>query len=180
LKPESPVLDSDLTDIIIESESESSRIPADERLRRCHDAALRLLGYRPRSRAEMASRLAGRFADEVIAATLADFTSRGLLDDDEFARYWTGNRNDFRPRSRTLIAVELRRKGVSDDIISAALDDVDDEENAYRAVGEHARRSTYKDDDEFRRRLTGYLRRRGFNYEVISRALERVWQEKNI
>jgi regulatory protein len=180
LKPELPVSDGDLTDIIIEPEPESSRPPADETRRLCRDAALRLLDYRPRSRAEVADRLAGRFADEVIAATLAGLTSQGLLDDGEFARYWKGNRNDFRPRSRALIAVELRRKGVGADIISGALDDVDDGENAYRAAGEKARRSTYKDYNEFRRRLTGYLRRRGFNYEVISRTLERVWQEKNI
>jgi SOS response regulatory protein OraA/RecX len=33
------------------------------------------------------------------------------------------------------------------------------------------------DYQSFRRRLGEYLRRRGFNYEVINHTVERVWQE---
>jgi SOS response regulatory protein OraA/RecX len=31
----------------------------------------------------------------------------------------------------------------------------------------------------FRRRLGEYLRRRGFDYEVINRTVEKMWQERD-
>ncbi len=146
-------------------------------VRRCVDSALRLLDYRPRSEFELETRLKRRFDDEVVRAALKRLKERSLVDDAEFARFWKDNRESFSPRSRRLVGLELRRKGVDGGTIDGVLRDMDDEENAYRAAMAKGRNLSRDDYGEFRRKLAGYLARRGFGYGVITRVVERVWGE---
>jgi len=145
---------------------------------RCREAALRYLSRRPRSQAELKERLARRgFSDEDISRVLQDLSERGLIGDAEFARFWQENRAAFSPRSRFLTGLELRRKGVASEVIRAALEGTSDEESAYQAALARARRLADSSYEDFRRRLGDYLRRRGFNYEVISKTVLRLWRE---
>ena len=67
--------------------------------------------------------------------------------------------------------------GVSREVVEEALDGLDEEENAYRASCGLLRRLSGTDYDTFRRTLVAYLRRRGFGYEVVRSAVQRLWQE---
>jgi regulatory protein len=145
---------------------------------RCLDAALGYLGYRPRSEAELRERLQKRGFDEGnVAATIAKLKEQGLVDDLAFTQFWKDNRQSFSPRSQWLTRAELRQKGVASDIIDQVVAQVSDEESAYRAALSKARRLPRSDYQRFRRRLSEYLKRRGFGYGVISHTVERVWQE---
>jgi regulatory protein len=144
----------------------------------CLEAATRLLGYRPRSEAEIRQRLQRRgFDSGGIERTIAHLKEKGLVDDTAFARFWTENRELFRPRSQRLTRLELQRKGLPGEIIEQAVSEVSDSDSAYRAALSQARRLSGADDQGFRRRLGEYLRRRGFGYEVINHTVERIWQE---
>jgi regulatory protein len=144
---------------------------------RCLNAALRYLGYRPRSEAELKERLQKRGFDEAsVEAVVAKLKEQGLVDDLAFAQFWQDNRQSFSPRSQRLTRSELRQKGVASDIIDQVLAEVSDEESAYRAAQAKARRLPRSDYQSFRRRLGGYLKRRGFGYGVITHTVERVWQ----
>ena len=146
---------------------------------RCLAAALRLLQYRPRSRTELGSRLARRgFKAAAVERAAARLTELGLLDDAEFAQYWQENRGSFSPRSRAMVRRELRAKGVAAELIDEAVAQVDDTAAAYRAVASRAARLKTDDYFEFKNRLGGYLRRRGFDYAVIKETLERLWRER--
>lgn len=149
-----------------------------EGFRRCHEAALLYLSYRPRSESEVKVRLQRRgFGGEHVEAVIARLKERGLVDDEAFARFWTDNRASFNPRSRRLTRWELRRKGVAGEVIDRVVDDLDDAESAYRSALSKARQWPRSDHDLFRRRLGEYLRRRGFGYEVIKSTVARLWQE---
>ncbi len=155
-----------------------SGLLAAEDFRRCREAALRYLAYRPRSESEVRDRLQRRgFADEHVSAVIDRLKEQGLVDDEAFARFWVENRESFSPRSRRLTGQELRRKGVAGEVIDRMVDDRDDAESAYRAAVGRARRWPRTDYESFRRRMAGYLRRRGFGYEVIKSTVERIWQE---
>jgi len=144
----------------------------------CLDAALRFLDYRPRSESELRRRLDQRgFDGSNVEAVINRLKEQNLLDDVAFARFWTENRDSFRPRSRRLTKLELRQKGIADDIINQVVDTVDDEDNAYRAALVKARNISTADYQGFNRRLGDYLKRRGFNYEVIKNTVQRLWQE---
>ena len=95
-----------------------------------------------------------------------------------FAQFWKDNRESFSPRSQWLTRLELRRKGIADDIIDEVIDNIDDDTSAYRAALSKARSLPPSDYQSFRRRLGGYLKRRGFSYEVINHTVERLWGDQ--
>ncbi len=145
---------------------------------RCLDAALRYLSYRPRSEQEVRQRLKRRsFEDEIIETVVAKLKKQRLIDDTAFAQFWKDSRETFSPRSQWLTRSELRRKGVNSEIINQVIDSVDNNNSAYRAALNKARRLPLSDYQEFRHRLVGFLRRRGFSYDVIEHAVAQIWQE---
>jgi regulatory protein len=145
---------------------------------RCLNAATRYLSYRPRSEFELRERLRQRgFESDNIDAVIARLKEQGFVDDVAFAQFWKENRDTFSPRSQWLTGLELRRHGVAADIINTAVDDIDDNDSAYRAAASRARRLPLSDYEAFRRRLGDYLKRRGFSYGVIADTVRRLWQE---
>lgn len=143
-----------------------------------YEKALGFLGYRPRSRAELEAYLARRKASpEVTQAVLARLAAVGLVDDDAFARYWVDNRESFRPRGRRSLRFELRRKGVPEAAVESAMQEIDETESAYRAAQDRAQRLSSLDYAVFRRRLGGFLQRRGFDYEIVKETVDRLWRE---
>lgn len=145
----------------------------------CFDAALHYLSYRPRSETEVRQRLRRRgFDNKVVDEVIFRLKERRLIDDVAFSEYWRNNRLSFSPRSGRLIKLELRQKGVAAETANEVVKDLDDENYVYEAGLRKARRLSSSDYDDFRRRLYGYLRRRGFNYETVKFAVARLWQER--
>ena len=147
-------------------------------LYRCLNAATHYLSYRPRSEFELRERLYRRgFDGDSVEAVLGRLKERGLVDDMEFAEFWRDNRQSFSPRSQWLTRLELRRKGVAEEIIDQVVSGVSDDDGAYRAAFSKAHRLSVSDYESFRRRLGEYLRRRGFSYGVINNTVAKLWQK---
>ncbi len=162
------------------SASEIEELAKSDRYHRCLNAASRYLSYRPRSEAEIRQRLQQRgFDNDSNEKVLARLKEQGLIDDLAFALFWKDNRESFKPRSRWLTGMELRRKGLADSIIEQVVGEVDDSDSAYRAALSRASRLSPSDYEDFRRRIGEYLRRRGFNYEIIKDTVERIWRERD-
>ena len=162
------------------AESEIEELLGTDRYQRCYNAAVRYLGYRPRSEAEVRQRLQRHgFDGECTERTLGKLKEQGLVDDSAFARFWIENRESFSPRSRRLTRMELQRKGLDRGIIDQTVAEVDDNDSAYRAAVSKASRLDSTDFTTFRRRLGDHLRRRGFGYEVINDITQRLWREQS-
>jgi regulatory protein len=160
------------------SSSQIEALVRSDHFHRCLNATVHYLSYRPRSESEVRERLQRRgFDGDSIEAVIAKLKEQGLISDIAFAQFWKDNRESFSPRSQWLTRLELRRKGVTTDIIDQVVDEVDDADNAYRAALSKARGLPLSDYQGFRRRLGDYLKRRGFGYEVINHTVERIWQE---
>ena len=160
------------------SEIEIKELQGNDRYQRCFNAAVRYLGYRPRSESEVKQRLQRHgFDSECTEKTIGRLKEQGLVDDSEFARFWLENRETFSPRSRRLTSLELRRKGLDSDTIERIVSGVDDTDSAYRAAVIKAGRLVSTDYNSFRRRLGDHLVRRGFGYDVIKETVERAWKE---
>ena len=163
------------------SASQIEALAKSDHFYRCLNVATHYLGYRPRSEFEVRARLQRRgFDDNNIGVVIARLKEQELVDDMDFARFWKENRDSFSPRSQWLTKLELRQKGVADDIIEQVVGTVDDGDSAYRAALSKARRLSRSDYQDFRRRLGEYLKRRGFGYGVINLTVERVWEEREI
>jgi regulatory protein len=141
------------------------------------NAAFRLLSYRPRSEAELRSRLSRRFAPEGVEAAIAQLKRMGLVDDAQFARFWRESREQHRPRSASIIRLELLRLGVEREVVQEALEGLDEEDSAYRAAARLVRRLRGLDYRAFKKKVGGYLQRRGFSAGVVRETVSRLWRE---
>jgi regulatory protein len=141
---------------------------ADEHTAR--EIVLRRLTDSPRSRAELAESLAKRHIPEDVATTVLDrFEEVGLVDDVEFAHQWVQSRQRAKGIAHRVLALELRRKGIDDDVARSALGEVDPEaerQAAHMLVQRKLRAMDGLDTTTQVRRLTGLLARKGYAPQV--------------
>ena len=161
------------------SPTEIEKLKNAELFHRSLNSALKYLSPRPRSEAEVRARLRRHGYDvDIIQQVITKLKEQKLVDDTVFAQFWRENRENFKPRSRRLIEVELKQKGVDAETIAEAIEGFDDELGAYKAAQRKAIPLTGLDYPSFRKRLGTFLRQRGFPYELINMTIERVWQEQ--
>ena len=154
------------------------RLKQADEVETAYERALHFLGPRPRSEAEIRRRLTtAKVPQAATAAVLERLRGAGLVDDKAFASYWVDNRTTFRPRSKRLLSMELRLKGLKDDELKAALAGVDDAGSAYTIAKQRAGRLRELEFVEFKRKLGAFLARRGFDYDTIEPVVARVWKE---
>ena len=159
-------------------EEKIKRLQAEESKERAFQQAMLFLSYRARSEAEIRQNLRKHeIPEEVIGLTLERLRQDGLANDGQFARVWVENRSTFRPRSRRLMSMELRQKGLEEDAVASAVEAVDDNALAYEAALKRAHRLENLEWIEFRKKLSGFLARRGFSYPVIAPVVARIWNE---
>ena len=163
------------------SDEQIEALAGSDHFHRCLNAATHYLSYRLRSESELRERLHRRgFDGDTLEAVIIRLKEQGLVDDMAFAQFWRDDRESFSPRSRWLTRLELRRKGVANDIIDQVVEAIDDDDSAYRAALSKARSLPRSDEQSFRHRLGEYLKRRGFSYGVINHTVERMYQDRVI
>jgi len=142
-----------------------------------YDRALKFLSYRPRSEKEIKDwfkkKMVGIETQKLIEKKLRQYN---YLNDEEFARWWIEQRTTFRPSGARLIALELRQKGVSKDLIAKLLDSYlakDTEHEMAKRVVEKKMKSLrhLHKPVEIKQKLTAVLARRGFSWEIIREVL---------
>jgi regulatory protein len=143
--------------------------------------ANRFLAHRPRTVEEVRARFRrAQFEPEIIEAAVAELQRQGLLDDQRFAAMWVENRSTFSPRSARSLEQELRRKGVDRDVVEQTVEEAqlgDETTLAIEAGQKRLRSMASLDEETFRRRMGGFLARRGFAYQTASAAVEQLWRE---
>lgn len=145
------------------------------------EVVVRKLTDRAHSRADLAQTLARKQVPaEVAEAVLVKFEAAGLINDEEFARSWVQSRQRGKGLARNLLAMELRRKGVDEEVALRALSELDPEverEAAHRLVQRKLRTMQGLDQQVRIRRLVGLLARKGYAPQV---AFDVVRQELDV
>ena len=160
------------------SEEKIEELQAKDARERAYQQAMLFLSYRARSESEIRRNLRKHEIPEaVIEETLERLRQDGLANDKEFASAWVENRSTFRPRSRRMMALELKQKGLDEEAIQSAMENVDDEASAYEAARKRAVRFKGLEWNDFRKKLSEFLARRGYSYSVIAPVVTRVWNE---
>jgi regulatory protein len=162
-------------------------LDADVRVR---EIALALLAHRARTRQELARKLRKKgFGRDRIDACLARLEERGLLNDAAVAAALVRDRLRHRPRGEARMVSELRSKGIEQAVAAETIarvfadEEVDDAALARdaasawlarqgAAVHEALGKLRSPDRDKARRRLYGYLARRGFRGDAVSAAMD--------
>ena len=133
---------------------------------------------RAKSKGELLAHLKTRGIEEdVAAATIFRLQEAGLVNDTEFARAWANSRHSHKKLSKRSIAGELRQKGVVQESIDQALDEIDDE-SEYRAAFDLAFKKyntmSRLDPEVQVRRIQSLLGRKGFAFSTIGRVLKEL------
>ena len=140
----------------------------------------RYLKYRPRSEQEIIDKLKTKdFSGNVIQETVCYFQKIGSINDEQFARGWTRSRLN-KPVGIRQIRMELKNKGISEDLIQGAVNEAMDDYEEYAAILQLAQRRLTKyqhlDRQKRKRRLYEFLCRRGFNSGAIFKALNGIFK----
>jgi len=81
----------------------------------------------------------------------------------------------LKPMGKFRLRQELKNKGISefdiDDAISAAMDGFDEYEAAKTLAQKRLKSITGPDKIAIKRRLSGFLQRRGFSYEIAAKVV---------
>jgi regulatory protein len=151
-----------------------------------HAAALRLLSVRPRSERELRDRLREKeFGDEEIGKTLEALKTSGLINDAEVARTMIRNARTLKPTGRVALAQKLLRLGIAKSVVLEALDELlggsHQQHDALRAGEQFLKRSrksaTPEEKQKLRQRLSAFLLRRGFPWDVVAPAVKKMMTE---
>jgi regulatory protein len=141
------------------------------------EMAIRYIDYAARTSVEVSRRLAkAGYDEEMVAAVVADLQRAELLNDEEFSRQWVESRARSKKIGRARLASELRLKGVSKEAVDDALGELDPERELDTAT-ELARKRLGGDDPAdpaVRRRLAGFLQRRGYKWETVEQVFTRI------
>jgi regulatory protein len=152
----------------------------DDKVRaRAKNNAYALLRQRPRSVYEIRSRLKLKgYEDELVEDVIVSLKRTGDLDDEKFARFWVESRMHMNPAGDVVLKHELKAKGISGDIIDAALTEkagkYDEYELALSMAKDRFERLKRLDRRKATKRIYDYLLRRGFKYDNIRRVVENL------
>lgn len=160
------------------SDEKITSLIAEDQREIAYQRALNFIAVRERSSSEIRKQLTKyNTIPQVIDETLIRLQNNQLVNDENFAQIWIENRSEFKPRSRRALSIELRQKGIDNEIIDQALETIDDNDLVFQAALQQARKYSLLDWQEFRKRMLGFLARRGFSYELSSSATSRAWDE---
>ncbi|MCK5146971.1 RecX family transcriptional regulator [bacterium] len=155
-----------------------AEIQAAEAVQSTKAKALALIGYRLRSIEEIRKRLTEKdFPGAAIDQAVEDLIRVGLLNDRQYAEAFIRTRMIQRPSGERLLRQELRQKGVGEADIDAALDSTLAELNIHDIVSElAAKRSRQLPADKLkaRKRLSDFLLRRGFSWDVVKPVVDEI------
>jgi regulatory protein len=157
-----------------------TRLLADDEVARSTEAALHFLAYRARSEQEVRERLRrGAFSPEAIDATIVRLNEWRYLDDADFARRWVESRARGKPRGQRLLQQELRQKGIDAETSKQVIAEADLDEVSAATELARKRLSTMAGEDPvaIKRKVSAYLARRGYGFDVARKALERATGE---
>lgn len=154
-------------------------------LNKAKDYALRLLSYRSRSEKELRDRLSGKgYAGEIVEKVVEGLKGLSLINDRKFAQAWVEERFLHNPRGERALKRELYLKGVDEEIVEEVIRDAFSRRSEYEIVRELAgkRVKRYKglEVPSAKRRIYGFLSRRGFNPGVIQEVLEELFAEQEL
>jgi regulatory protein len=146
-----------------------------------YDRALNMLAFRARSVAELRKQLLRKEEPpEQVEAAITRLLEQGLLNDATFALNFARLKLTGPGASKYRIVQELGRKGIAKPLVEEALDSLqqsdglDASESIHRVAEKKWRTLSKLDGETARRRLYGFLARRGFNPDEIRGALNTI------
>lgn len=142
--------------------------------------ALNLLSFRQRSEKEIYTALKRKDYEDFYIEKAIDYCrDQKYLDDRAFAKAFIRDKLNINKLGEQRIKYELIKKGVSQEIIDDVLIlDVDDQYEAAFKLAEK-KLPSYRNDDRnaVYRKLSGFLQRKGYSFEIVSKIMKEILKD---
>ena len=144
-------------------------------LHKTYEKLLKFAMTRPRSEKEVRDWLKRK---EVHASIHEELFKRlkhlDLIDDRKFTEWWVRQRTEFKPRGERALYSELLQKGIDKNIIADVLSEAEIDE--VKIAKQLLKKNEYKwrkyKGFEKRNKISQFLARKGFNWDVIKEVLD--------
>lgn len=145
--------------------------------------AFNILSYGQKSKKDLYTKLIRKGYEEEFVLKAIDYCEeRDYINDKLYAESFFRDKTNLNKYGVNKIRYDLIAKGVSKDIVNEVLDvDPDDEfERALELANKKIK--SYKNDEKnaVYRKLGGFLQRRGYTYDVVSKVLRQVLNELDL
>lgn len=159
------------------TDSEIEKIVSRSEFQKTLDKLLRFATLRPRSEREVGMWFRRRMVHEsLFLKLLSKLRKLELLDDAKFAKWWVGQRLQFRQKSKRELVYELKAKGIDKDVIDDTLVGVDIDEQ--KIAGKILAKKRYKweklSSEQANKKMSEFLARRGFSWDIIKSVLKEI------
>lgn len=137
------------------------------------------MSIRDRSKEEVRKKLEKKgFSSDVIAKTLSDLESRHYIQDERFALQWGAAQIRQKFYGPQRLRTAFLEKGLSRELVEEALADLYQQFPEMTVAEEAIRKKRGSSSAALsireKRRLVDYLRRRGFEYDTISKLIRNL------
>ena len=151
----------------------------EEEFSKAKNYVYRILARRMYTTKEIHDKLAERgYIDEIIQDVIATLERYGYLNDRTYAEEWIQSRMRGKPKGKFALRQELGRKGIEksiiEDALSCAFDESDERSMALDLASRKARSYSGDDPAAAKRKLQGFLLRRGFDFGTVRDVIEQV------
>ena len=150
-----------------------------ETLNRAYDAesvkksAARSLAHHTMSKADLSKKLRERgYSGEVAEETAEWFEEKGLVDDAAYARSCASHYK-VRGWGKIRIREELRRRGISKELVDEVVSELPSSHDEIRALAEKKLRGEVPDEAK-KQKVIAFLMRRGFKFDEIRAAMSEL------
>jgi regulatory protein len=166
------------------SDKEIEKIIKKAEFQKTLDKLLRFATLRPRSEKEIRDwiyrRIGKKYSEELFNKQSLRLRQRlkrlEFLDDERFAKWWVGQRMQFKFKSKRQLVSELRIKGIDrntiEDVIAGV--NIDETKIAKKLIEKKKYRWEKLDKLKAKKKMTDFLARKGFGWDVIRSAIDVV------
>ncbi len=165
------------------SQSDLAELVRSDRVALAEKDALALLTRRDHSEAELRKKLRAKEHDAAaIDVVVARCKEWGYLDDERLARHLVNDAINLKRLGPARIKQKLGALGIDKDVAREAVSHAEDDapspvEQALGALATKRRSYARLDQETARRRMYGFLQRRGFNFDTVRAAVEQFERE---
>ena len=116
------------------------------------------------------------FDTDAINKTIEFLKSYKLIDDKAYVKSFINDKSNISKWSRNKIRYALRSKKIDDQLIETYLSYISDEEEFQKAYDFALKKSRGKTDYDTKQKVYRYLSSKGFEYDIISKAIGEIFQ----
>jgi regulatory protein len=154
------------------TEKEVEEIVRKAEFQKSLDKLLRFATLRPRSEKEVTDYFRRKKVHESLWEELLERLKHfELLDDRKFANWWVSQRQNFKPKPKRILKIELTKKGIVREIIDEVLGEtkMDEEKMAKELIERKAYKWKNLEPRIKRQKMSQYLAGKGFSWDVIEK-----------